>query len=325
MFNSALPLIPLMKKNFILLLLFCSTSVFAQFKISGKINNYTGHEELKVNVPLVYGYNDGNSIKIHVAKDGSFSTTLPIKQQKFADLMFRQTFHVLLLSPGKDLTIELNETDRSFKALKGTSLAENILLQKLNIEEYPFFLQNSDTYISLSLADMQAKMVKPYFASRDKKIALVNQSTISPKNKKLIVAELKSAACNNLYELIEVSSQYRKTVDALIIDVFNKASVKPEILPAGPQYYRFANNYLGYIHTKTNLNKQYQPFPPLERFNVATKYLPDVVTEQITYQHIMLAFYNKDKALADALSKVFNDRFPKSNYAADIKKKISLL
>jgi hypothetical protein len=245
MFNSALPLITLMKKNFILLLLFCSTSVFAQFKISGKITNYTGHEDLKVNIPLVYGYSDANSITIPVAKNGTFSIVLPIKQQKFADLIFRQTFHVLLLSPGKDLTIELNETDRSFKALKGTSLAENILLQKLNIEEYPFFLQNSDTYISLSLADMQAKIVKPYFATLNKKIALVNQSTISPKNKKLIATELKSAACNNLYELIEVSSQYRKTVDALIIDVFNKASVKPEILPAGPQYYRFANNYLG--------------------------------------------------------------------------------
>jgi hypothetical protein len=314
-----------MKKYLILLFIFCSTSVFAQFKISGKIKNYTGHEELKVNIPVVYGYSDANSVKIHVAKDGSFSTTLPIKEQKFADLMFRQTFHVLLLSPGKDLTIELNETDRSFKALKGTSLAENILLQKLNIEEYPFFLQNSDTYISLSLADMQAKIVKPYFATRDKKIALINQSAITPKNKKLIAAEVKCAAYNNLCELIGVGSQYKKTIDALIIDIFNKANVKPEALPAGPQYYKFANNYLGYIHAKTNLNKQNQPFPALEQFNAATKYLPDVVTEQITYQHIMLAYYNKDKASADALAKVFNDRFPKSNYTADIKKKISLL
>ncbi|MES2425768.1 MAG: hypothetical protein V4560_02305 [Bacteroidota bacterium] len=314
-----------MKKYLILLFIFCSTSVFAQFKISGKIKNYTGHEDLKVNIPVVYGYSDANSVKIHVAKDGSFSTTLPIKEQKFADLMFRQTFHVLLLSPGKDLTIELNEADGKFKILKGTSLIENNLLQTLNIEEYPFFLQNSDTYIALSLADMQAKMVKPYFAVRDKKIALINNAAITPRNKKLITAELKSAAYNNLYELIEVSSQYRKTVDALIIDVFNKASVKPEALPAGPKYYKFANNYLGYIHTKTNLNKQSQPLSPMTRFALAIKYLPDAVTEQITYQHIMLAYYNKDKASAEALAKVFNDRFPKSNYTADIKKKISLL
>jgi outer membrane protein assembly factor BamD (BamD/ComL family) len=63
----------------------------------------------------------------------------------------------------------------------------------------------------------------------------------------------------------------------------------------------------------------------LERFNVATKYLPDVVTEQITYQHIMIAFYNKDKVTADVLAKAFNDRFPKSRYSADIRQKISML
>lgn len=326
MFNNNLHLILYMKKNFTLLLLFCSTSIFAQFKISGKINNYSGHEDLKINIPLVYGYYDANSVTIPVAKNGTFSIVLLLKQQKFADLIFRQTFHLLLLSPGKDLTIELNEADRKFKPLKGTSLAENNLLQTLNIEEYPFFLQNSDTYNSRSLADMQTQIVKPYFVMRDKKIALVNQSAISPKNKKLIAAEIKYAAYNNLYDLIEVSSQYKKTIDALIINIFNKADVKPEILPAGPQYYKFANNYLGYIETKANLSLKSpnnSPGNTLSRLTTATRYLPAIIAEQIIYQHIVLAFYNKNKESADGLAKIFYQQFPKSSYSADIRVKIN--
>ncbi|HWZ34620.1 MAG TPA: hypothetical protein VNW51_00595, partial [Mucilaginibacter sp.] len=99
-----------MKKYFVLLLVVISSQAFAQFKLSGAIKHYTGHADLKINIPPVYGFDEANSIKIPVAKDGSFYINLPIKIQKFADITFQQHFHLILLTPGKNLKVELDQT-----------------------------------------------------------------------------------------------------------------------------------------------------------------------------------------------------------------------
>jgi hypothetical protein len=306
-----------MKKLFVLLYLLCSASAFGQFKLSGKINHYSGKETLKINIPKVYGYYEQNAINILVAKNGTFAITLPVKAAKFGDLIFQTNFHLLLLNPGKSLKVELNEGDKSIKVLSGTASFENSLLQTVNVEEYPFFLQSEQFYIKSDLATMQARIVKPYFAMTDKKIALVNQANISPKDKKLIAAELKYAAYNNIYELAELGDVNQANVDKLIAGVFSKADIKPDAFPAGPQYYIFINSYLIWKEKTTGAKP--------DKWASATRHLPDSVTEQLIYQYILRAVNANDKLQASALAKSYLKKFPASVYKADIDKKISKL
>lgn len=333
-----------MKKYLFLLLLIYSTGVTAQFKLSGSIKNYNGHDELKINIPVVYGFNEANSIKIPVDKDGSFSINLPIKKQKFADLIFQQTFHLLLLTRGKNLRVEIDQPAKVFKLTTGTALSENIALQKANIEEYPFFLQNEAEFTNLDAAGLDSKLVKPYYAMRDKKIAAVNQSAINLKDKKLIASEIKYAAYNNLYELILLD---RDRFTNLLISAYDKADVKAEVTPPGPQYYLFANYYVWYkqakatIKVKTQNTKPTQPMPDygltVAQFNdygnkygtgyqqwlSAAKFLPATVAEQLGYVYISNAVRNGNKTLARVIADDYLKKFPAGVYKNNIVKKLS--
>jgi len=339
-----------MKKYYILLFLFCCVNtLWAQFKLSGKIIHYSGQKELKINIPSVYVYNEANSIIIPVAKDGSFAVTLPVKKQTFGNLAFQQTFYLLLLNSNKNLVVELNETDKSLKPLSGSSLPENNLLQTVPIEEFPFFLQNFSTYVNLNIEAMNEKVVKPFFAARDKKIAVINNSNIKLKDKKLIAAEAKYAAYNNLYELTEQGSQNMVTINKLLFDVFSKVNSKPDVLPAGPEYYLFANNYMGCIeHTvggqiKTGVIKPDQSISyygitakeaaalsdkygsPYMRWTSACKVLPPTVAEQLGYQYFTTASGNKNAVLANVLATEFVKKFPNSAHNDEIRKKVNAL
>ena len=99
-------------------------SAGAQFKLSGKVLEYDGKTELKINIPLVFGFYKENSIPIPIAKDGSFSVVLPIKETKFANLIYKRIFHTLLLNPSKNLTANLKDT--TLILTSGTALTEKI-------------------------------------------------------------------------------------------------------------------------------------------------------------------------------------------------------
>jgi len=328
-----------MKKIFFLLLFIYSTSVSAQFKLSGIIKNYNGSSELKINIPLVYGFDDANSIKIPVAKNGTFAITLPAKTTRFGDLVFEQNFHLILQKPGKNLKVELNnQQPKGFKLAGGTALPENLVLQKINVEEYPFFLQNDGAYTNLSPADLNNKLVKPYFAMRDKKIAAVNQSAINPKDKKLIIGEIKAAAYNNLYELVLLGGDTHEKMVNLMISALDQADPKPEVFPPGPQYYLFANNYLWYKQTKSAIKvkaqniKSNQPMPDygitVAEFNAfnnkygqvyirwlsATRFLPNPVIEQLGYLLVSNAIKSGNKDLVNELVKDYKRKFPHGQF-----------
>ncbi|MCC8425190.1 hypothetical protein [Mucilaginibacter sp. UR6-11] len=330
-------------------LLFCSTGLYAQFKLSGKISHYTGREQLLINIPIAYGYDEENNIHIPVAKNGAFTITIPVKRAKFASLNFQRTFHWLLLNPGKNLTVALDENDKKISFVSGTAQTENALLDNINLEEYPVFLQDERLYSNPDYATMNARVVRPYFAQRDSKIARVNQAPVSPQDKKQIIAEIKYNTLNNFYELVNLASTGRATVGRVITGLFSQTSTKPEVFPAGPQYYTFANNYLGYMERKAvaqaksqNLkHNQLIPYygitpdsldailtkygEPYLRFIGATKFLPDGVTEQLTYRQIIHSFNDKNRVQIEILAAAFIKKFPASVYNADIRKKVNLL
>lgn len=334
----------------IVLALIFPVYAFAQFKLSGKIKGYTGQGKLEVNIPLVYGFYKENSITIPIAKDGSFSIAIPLQTQKFANLIYLRTFHTLLLSPGKNLSIELRP-DSTLKPLAGTALAENKVLTEVDLEEYPFFLakEGQNRYGQLNLAQVKEQVAKRYFAQRDEKIKKVMTAPLTSKNKQLIASELKYIAYNYLNDLARVQMKNKPVIDSLIIDLFDQSNNKPDVFPAGPQYYAFADNYLRYLETKAFVQIRKENIPPsqpipyygisLDSANVlvkkygkpywrwvgSTHNLPLNVTEVYTYQEITKLSSSKDLNQAEALANAFKAQFATSRYTKAIDAQLATL
>jgi hypothetical protein len=291
---------------------------FAQFKLSGKINHYTGSSTgLRVNIPVVFGYFEQNSMNIPVSKNGSFTVIIPNKGQRFATLTFQGSPHTLLLTAKKNLVIELDQNDKNIKIISGSAAGENSLIDKIKLDEPPIFLL-SDSYNRLNATALVNQVLKPYLAMRDKKMAMINQSDIAPSDKKLITAELKYLTYNNLYELTDVGAENPAVLNKFVAEIYSKVDVKPDVMPAGPQYYIFANNYLRYQENKSQPGSAKSP---LSRWESAVKYLPPAVTEQFGYQLIMRAFYDNDGTQVRAVSLAYLKKFPTGIYSADVRKK----
>lgn len=317
-------------------------SANAQFKLSGKISNYDGKEELKINIPLVFGFHKENSVTIPIAKDGSFAVILPIKTTKFANLIYKRIFHTLLLNPGKNLTANLKDT--TLILVGGTALAESRVMQKVNMEEYPFFFKNegNNEYDKLSLLQLKAQIVAPYFLQRDEKIKLVNTSTISAQNKLLITTELRSIAYNYLNDLARTQIANKLVVDSLVLQIFNEASLKAQIFPAGPQYFAFIDNYIRFLETKAFIqikNEKIASSSPIPYFGIsldsanvivkkydknywrwigASHNFPLNIVEEYTYQQLVNLYNDKDLRPFEGLSNAYFKQFPNGKYRSDL-------
>ena len=322
---------------FVIILGYCST-VSAQFKLSGKVLDYNGKDELQINIPLVFGFHKENSINIPIAKDGSFNMLLPIKDTKFANLIYKRTFHTLLLNPSKNLSINLKDTILTL--ISGTALAESKVMQKIDIEEYPFFLENegNNEFNNLSFAQLKEKVLKPYFAQRDEKIKTINSSTIPFKYKLLIANEVKSIAYKYVNDYARTQVANKLMVDSLVLEVFNNADIKPLVFPAGPQYFAFVDNYIRFLETKafvkikTEKIKSNQPIPyfgiSLDSANIIVKKydknywrwigvthnFPLKIVEKYTYQQLINLYNEKDIRPLEGLTKAYQQQFPQSTY-----------
>lgn len=334
-----------MKKIIIILVLIAIYgNSFAQFKLSGKIENYSAKQELKINIPVVFGFDSENSISIPVDKSGRFNIALPIKAQKFANLIFLKTSYPLLLKQSKNLVLTLNETDSTLKLLDGSALSENQVMQKVKVQEYPFFLekQNVARFSKLSFAALKDEVILPYYKQRDEKIAIVNQSALSLSNKELISTEIKSICANYLDDFARTEVKDREIITALILEIFDHTDIKPKVFPAGPQYFGFINKYLSYLETKAFTKIKQENIPANQnipyfgisldsasvvikkngksywKWIAAVKNLPPNIAEIYAYQLILNQSNYKDLKQTLALAKSFEIAFPRSNYITNI-------
>ncbi|TKC05400.1 TlpA family protein disulfide reductase [Pedobacter polaris] len=322
---------------------------YAQFKLSGKILDYDGKAELKINIPLVFGFYKENSVQIPVEKDGSFNIVLPIKESKFANLIYKRTFHTLLLNPNKTLTTNLKDT--TLTLISGIALPENNVMQKVNVEEYPFFFKNDggNEFSNLSFLQLKEQVLNPYFTQRDEKIKIVNASTIAAKYKLLIVTELKSIAYNYINDYARTQVSNKRVVDSLILQVFDRADLKPLTFPAGPQYFAFVDNYIRFLETKAFVKIKAEQIPsnqPIPYFGIsldsanvivkkfdknywrwigATHNFPLNIVEKYTYQQLVNLYNNKELRPFKGLSSAFNNQFPQSIHYQDILSKTNSL
>jgi thiol-disulfide isomerase/thioredoxin len=341
-----------MKKHMaLLLLLFIGQQASARFTLNGKILHYTGKAAIAVNIPLVYGFHEENSISIPISANGTFSITLPIKTAKFASLIFQQQSYLLLLTNGKNLTVTLDENDKKLSLLSGKALPENRLLQQIDIKEQPFFMneQAQNNFGRLSFAALNTQLIQPYLAKQQEKMDLVNASGISLRHKKLITSEVKYITYNYLNDFARTQVANRLVIDSMIISVFDSSLIKPEVFPAGPQYYAFADNYIRYLETKAflRIKKEHiptnEPIPyygisfdsanivvkkygkPYWRWIGSCNMLPAIVNEQYTFQQIVNGYNDKDLRQTTILAEAFKKQFPSSKYNRDIDQQVNTL
>ncbi|MBC7615440.1 MAG: TlpA family protein disulfide reductase [Pedobacter sp.] len=323
---------------------------YAQFKLSGKIINYTGKEELKVNIPIVFGFKKENSIEIPVDKNGNFSIELPLTEKKFGDLIFEKTFYTYLLSPGKSLTVLCKTKDRTVSTISGTAIKENQLMTSINLRKQPIFmLKEKLFYDSLNtLAAIEEKVIKPWMKIRDQHIQAVKSSLISEQDKTLIIAEIKYNAINNL-SYIKYNIPDRKVANDFYLYLYDPLQTTPEVFPAGPEYYTFARHYLGYLGPKAIDNKSKKGLTekelldfykisydsanvverkfgkPYLRFMLANNILPLNVNERLTYKEIVDVYNDKDLRLLEPLVNAYTAKFKTGNLVSDAKSLLAKL
>lgn len=317
----------------------------AQFTLGGKAPQ-NGDTLIQVNIPVVYGFYRENNVDIPINKTGSFNVTLPVKGRQFVSLIYRRNFHTLLLTEGKSLAIEPGE--KTMRLSGGTALAENQLLQKLGMDIPPFFMTDT-SFSNLSLQALKEKVLKPFMLMQEEKLRLVHSSGIAPHDKDLIASEVKYLGYNYLNDFARTQLHDRETINGLIIEVFDNCVIDPEFVPAGPQYYAFADNYLRYLETKAFVKIKKENIPPdqpipyfgisLDSANLLVKKFgkpywrwvgslhnfPPDVTETYTYQAIRSQYHNRDLNQAQSLANAFTRRFPQSRYNSEINRMIAEL
>ncbi|MEE1945768.1 TlpA disulfide reductase family protein [Pedobacter sp. KR3-3] len=340
-----------LKKTILILLALALPALsFAQFRLNGKIKGYTGTANLQLNIPLVYGFHQENTIQFPIAKDGTFNVAVPIKETKLATLVFEGKRYNLLLHPNKTLTFEANTADTSLRLLAGTALPENKLLLAIGFKDSPFFLNDDgSTFNKLALNGLLDSVVKPFKLAEASKINRVQASSLSNSDKQIISNEIAYRDYFLLDMYARTAGLQKATMDSLVLAIFDKAPLKPKTLIAGSYYYDFIDSYLKYIETKAFKKVKEEQIPssdPLPYYGIsmdsamvvikkngkpygiwigASKNLPMAVVEPFTYQQLTNLYNEKNLGQLSALAKVFNQQFPNSIYNKDIKAKTASL
>ncbi|WP_428330574.1 TlpA family protein disulfide reductase [Mucilaginibacter sp.] len=342
-----------MKKLFTLLLLIgTAINASAQFKFSGHIAGIAKADTFYINIPYVYGFYHDNDVAIPVDAKGNFKINLNLPQQKFGNIRFNNKAVYLLLTPGKSLVMNYDPADSS-ASFNGTAAAENRLIDKFDLNGIPFFAEEykSNPYAKLGPADLQEQVVKPWMATRDKNIALVQSSMVSPANKKLIIQEIEA---NYILQLNYFARGIMKTGREQIFDfvetIYKGVPLAPQVLPAGPMYYQFADSYIGYYEILafkglTSAQKT-DPKTMLKYYNITLdsgntvsklkgksfinwilvrNTYPKNIAETWLAQNIFYRCSSKDLAYAKPLMDEMKSIYPQSKYIPYLQTKINTL
>jgi thiol-disulfide isomerase/thioredoxin len=328
---------------FLTLLLPLTLRLPAQFIISG----HAPHPPVQINIPEVYGFHRENTMDIPAAATGAFELQVPLEGQKFASLIYRRRFYTLLFTEGKYLDINLQGD--TLRLLNGDALPENRLLLELDMDTPPFFMTDTAYRDLSSLKAFKEKVLQPFAAIQQTKLQMIASSRIAEKDKKLIAAELQYLGYNYLNDFARTQISDRDLISGFIIEVFDRCRITPEVIPAGPQYYAFADNYLRYLETKAFVKIRKENIPPgepipyfgisLDSANLLVKKygkpywrwvgslrnFPPEVTETYTFQQIRNQYLDKDLHQTQSLANAFLQRFGQSRYAGEVRKMVTEL
>ncbi len=332
---------------------YANAHVFAQFRLSGHIGGTTKADTIYLNIPFLFGYYPDNDVAIPVDAGGNFATRLNLPRQKFGNIRLKDKVACLLLTPGKSLVINYNSADSSM-VFDGTAAAENRILDQVDLHSIPFFAKayKNNAYAKLSLTELQDKVVTPWKATRDQHIKMIESSSLTGSNKKLIIQEIKARYILFLNDFARgiMDRTDGKSIDSFILQIFDKVPLASEIMPAGPLYWSFADKHIGYQETQlfTTLGpeKAKDPATFLPQYNITIdsgKRVAQLKGKSFVYWLLVHNTYPKNLAEGWLAQKIFTEcssgdlayakplmdeltvNYPKSSYIPYLTGRISTL
>lgn len=325
----------------------------AQFKLSGRIQNIKGQDSIVLNIPFIYGFYPENDIKIPVKTGGSFSYTADVKEQRFVSFQYKSSSFTLLLRPGKALSLTLDSAGKVIQ-MTGNAAAENQALYHARLNEIPFFLKDenkNNPFAKMSFDELQEKLVKPWFAERDKKLRAVVASNLPVNEKKLIESEIKYNALIQLnYFAHGIIYADKKLINKFINANFQGIKHDPDFLPPGPLYYYFTESYINYMDGKIfseyapTDTRSHAPFYQIYHISLDSamklvkdygscyirwifykQYFKSSVAEQYLAQAIWKECREKDFSHIKPLMSEFEKNFPSSRYMTALRNKVAII
>ena len=314
---------------------FCLSSR-AQFKLRGRIQNYEKGKPLDINIPLVFGFYKENSQNITVADNGKFELVVPIIARKSATLNYKSVFQTLLLSPGKDLIINLTDSTILFEG--GSAATENKLIQQIKMDEVPFFMKSPafNDLAKLSLAQLKQQVLTPSLADCDRINGIIAATPLPNPLKDFIRTEFYAQRMNHLNDFARTAELSKPAADSLILELFGKTSINLRNGFGGPAYYSFVDNYVRYLETSAFVKIRAEKIASSEpipyfgisldsanrlmniyskdywRFIGLLNNVPLPVVEKYNFQQLVNLYHDKDLSHLRTLAAVHLKIFPKN-------------
>ncbi|MVN90954.1 TlpA family protein disulfide reductase [Mucilaginibacter aquatilis] len=263
----------------IITLLLTPSETLAQFKLSGKVEHLQQADTIQLNIPYLYGYYYENIKQIRLDKQGNFTADIPLSTTKFATLMYHSRLWTIMMKPGKQLEVTINSTDTTLSTFKGSIAAENKLLYQVDAGQKPAFIaagtRGNNSYAKGTVAEITEKVIKPQLKLGETRVTQVRASALNTADKRLIAQEIRTETLNWLNFFARGIMNVNKA-DLMGLYKLLYGSIKPEpdVLPAGPQFYQFADDYIGYMESQAviymqGLDKAKANTTPVPYFNVS--------------------------------------------------------
>lgn len=199
----------------LLLCFYLLPAVSQTCRLSGSIKG-SGHDPL--NLVLLYG--DGHysipSVQLSLSAGQFFSHTVRLKHPIFAMLKCGNWEQRVLLSPGRDLQVQVQLGDSETIHYSGTAARENKLIQRCILDTIPFFMkdkQEDNRYARFAAGEWKDKILKPINQEIKIATAQVAAASIPAELKKLLISETKYVYQCHLHDLTNNNLSWAKNPD----------------------------------------------------------------------------------------------------------------
>lgn len=263
-----------------IIMLLCNyNKSMAQCKLSGKVENLNRADTLELRIPYVYGYNYDTTMLVPINKQGYFTANVPVSQTKFVKFLFRGKTWSMMFKPNQQLRVTISATDTTITGFTGQLAAQNRLLYQIKAGQKPAFIKagdrGSNSYAKGTVAEVTERVIKPWLAEGDARVAGVQASALNATDKRLIAQEARAENLSWMHYFIVAKMNINSNdLIGLYKTLYGNIKVDPNIMPAGPQYYEFADGYIGYMESQAvtymkGLDKAKANSTPLPYFNVS--------------------------------------------------------
>ncbi|MGE7777181.1 TlpA family protein disulfide reductase [Chitinophaga sp. NPDC101104] len=328
---------------FVLLLLAAGLSASAQFTLSGRVRHFSGQHKIEVNLPSIFGYHNENTVSVPLSGTGEFHITLPADSIRFATLIYRRTHYTLLLEPGRNLEVEFDENANGIWFTGGSAADVCRLMQDIGMDKTPFFWEN-DSLGALPAGEVRSAVIAPWFGEFAHHAETIRQSRLSKSLQNILIAENYYRHFNYLTDFISTTIPDRKTVNELIVALYDTIPIAPKSPHPGPQYWTFTDKYIRALEMRAFIRVKAEnilPSAPIPWFGISfdsanvivSRYgkpywrwigsmhnFPPDVAESYNWQQILNQFSDRDVAQALPLAEAFRQRFPKSRFLPRLEK-----